>query len=322
MGMDALLTQIQPYANVVSAVLSLATLGFVLNLVRSAREAAADRVKVFEDRLAAAADRLAAVKEDQERTEKWQQRDRERLEADLKAKQGELEAVLKAANLNLGNLALGDGFRSAAAGLRQEVEALAQGLRAGLQALPSPVTTASEVRESAKVTLAKGELVAGRWAIAASLLDEVAKDEGVTDWEHHFSRGVAHANERGGRESDLSALRAYNDALAFAPTDLDKNSRARLLTYRGAIFKRLDRTDEALSDLSLARPLATAPYEITDNLYNLACVHALRGERMEMLAALRDLKGRGGNFRAVQAHVSDYFAHFRHDAEFEALVAP
>jgi tetratricopeptide (TPR) repeat protein len=318
--MDELITQLQPYANVVSAVLSLATLGFVLNLVKLARDAAADRVKVYEDRLAAAGDRLAAAKEDQERTEKWQKRERERLEADLKEKQNQLESVLKNAGLDLSSLALGAGIKAAADGLREEVEALTEGLRSQLQALPPVVASVSDVQESAKVTLAKGDLAAGRWATAASLLDEVTKDETVTEWKYHFSRGVAHANARGGSDSDLAALRAYNDAIAFAPAELEKNWRARLFTYRAAIYKRLGRTEEALSDLMLARTLATAPYEIADNLYNLACVYALRGERQQMLEALRSLQKCGGSLGGVRAHLHDYFVRFKDDLEFKAIV--
>ena len=104
------------------------------------------------------------------------------------------------------------------------------------------------------------------------------------------------------------------------PPTSTRTRRARLFTYRGAIYKRLGRTDEALADLGLARTLATANYEIRDNLYNIACVHAIRGDRDAMLQALRELGQQGGSFSNVRTHLDDYFASFRNDEEFKALV--
>jgi hypothetical protein len=311
--MHDLISQAQPYLNAISAALSIVTLGFVINLARLYGDASAARVKIFEDR-------LSAAQEDRDRDEKWQSRERSRLEAELKAKQDQLEAILKGAGLDLSALALGQGLRTLADGVAAEVESVTGEIRARLREMVTVVPEASSAQQSAKLSLAKGELAAGRWRIAAGLLDEVASSDEVTDWRQHFSRGVAHANARTGAKSDLAALRAYNDAVAFAPLGLDANLRARLFTYRGAILKRLGRYDEGLADLTLARPLATAPYELLDNLYNLACVFAARGDRGQMFEALSELQRQGGSFSPVVGHIGDYFLKFRDDAAFRALV--
>lgn len=47
------------------------------------------------------------------------------------------------------------------------------------------------------------------------------------------------------------------------------------------MYKRLRRTDEALVDLKYALDIATEEYEISDALYNLACVYAMRDNHKE-----------------------------------------
>src|SRR5262249_3948754 len=93
----------------------------------------------------------------------------------------------------------------------------------------------------------------------ATCLEEYAQYR-PDDWESCYSRGVAFANARRGKQTDVASLRAYNDAIAFAPRMIDDNLRARLFSYRGAILKRLGRLDENESDLSLASKYATAYY--------------------------------------------------------------
>lgn len=311
--MDSWLTQLQPYVNVVTAVFSIATLGLVVNVFRLSKEAAAERVKVFEDR-------LAAAKEDYERTEKWQGRERERLENELKTKQTQLEDLLKNAGLDLSALTFSTDIKAATDGLREQVTSLVEDIRLRLMTLPHLSTETNESRNDTRLTLAKGDLAIGQWDRAATLLDEVARDEATIDWKYHLSRGVAHANARGGFQSDLSALRAYNDAIAFAPLVLEPNKRAKLFTYRGAIEKRLGRFDEALADLLIGQAYATTPYQVQDNLYNLACVYALKREREKMFDSLFQLKAMGYHFRDVRSHQIDYFAEYQNDSDFLTLI--
>ena len=162
--------------------------------------------------------------------------------------------------------------------------------------------------------LAKAYTVAGDWRSAAEHYDAYVKL--VPDkWEVHFLRAVAHANTRGGHATDLAALRAYGDATALVPDTVDVNTRARLYTYRGAMLKRLGRLDEALSDLLLSRQWAKEPYEIVDNLYNLACVHAMRQDKESMMKCLTGLS-LAPQYKEVIRR-SPYFKNFRNDEDFQ-----
>jgi tetratricopeptide (TPR) repeat protein len=170
------------------------------------------------------------------------------------------------------------------------------------------------VPPEALLTAANGLMAAHRWADSARYFDAyVARN--ASNWEAQYLRGVAHANIRGGFTSDLSSLRAYNEAIALAPTTTDQNTMARLFAYRGAIAKRLNRLDQAEYDLLLAKTKATANYELADIAYNLACVYAMTNRKQETLVQLRALRNLG-KVDLVQAHLDDYFHTLRNDVDF------
>lgn len=300
---------LQPYAVLVSAIFSVAALGFLVNILRLSREAAADRIKVFEDR-------LAGAKEERERDEKWYTREKERLERELAESRTQIEKLLAGAGLDLSALALGEGLRTLTDDLKRQVNVLTEELEKRLSALPPSL---DDARAKAQLSIAKGNMAVGKWGRAAAQLDEYSIHE-APDWEAQFSRGVAHANARRGPASDIAALRAYNDAIALAPPDMERDYRARLHAYRGAILKRLRRLDEAAADLTIARQLATATYEVVDIQYNFACVFAMRGDRPAMLQAVRQLAGAPNYLAAIRAHLHDYFDQYRDDPELLALI--
>ncbi|MFD8645933.1 tetratricopeptide repeat protein [Streptomyces zaomyceticus] len=157
-----------------------------------------------------------------------------------------------------------------------------------------------------------------QWAQAAQEFDRYTRLTDA-DWDVHFVRAVAHANTRAGHAADLSALRAYSEAIALLPDNADLDLRARLFAYRGAMAKRMGRYDQAESDLLLARRHATAAYEAGDIAYNLAAVYALTGRREDALTELRELR-RHGAIRLVWGHLDDYFKPLRNDPEFHKIV--
>lgn len=101
-----------------------------------------------------------------------------------------------------------------------------------------------------------------RRAITPESVDQTLALAESIKWDDFYIRGVNLANSRGGDGKNLAALRAYNEAIALAPADLENNTRSRLHAYRGAILKRLGRLDEAEHDLALAQKWATATREI------------------------------------------------------------
>lgn len=311
--MPTVLTDLQPYLAALSATLSVATLGFLLAVLRQIRENAQDRAGVYKDR-------LEGAKEDLERTEKWHLRERARLERELEGLKTQMNGLLQGEGLNLQSLALGRQLSDAATEHRRTIEHLVSEMKSRLQRLDEIVDASRpKAHRELRLSMAMGAMATAAFGDAASQLDSYAQTGGDS-WEAHFSRAVAHANARRGRISDMASLRAYNDALALAPDDLDRNIRARLFSYRGAIWKRLGRLAEAEADLRIALELADADYEIVDTHYNLACVYAMRGDRGKMVLALGRLKDSASYRRAVRAHLGDYFREFATDPEVLAFV--
>lgn len=176
----------------------------------------------------------------------------------------------------------------------------------------------SEVPTEALLEAARGLFAEHKWLEAAHLLDEYGARVG-DDWEVHFSRGAAYGNANRGESTTRLALRAYNDAEAFMPKSADLEMRARLLSYRAGMKKRLGLLREAEADLSVAYSLATRQYERDDITYNLAGVYALQGKVERSLELIENLPP---NFRdAVRKHRYDYFASLADDPRFRQLVS-
>lgn len=174
------------------------------------------------------------------------------------------------------------------------------------------------VPANALLEAAHGLMASQEWAEAARYFDRYVAVE-PDNWDAQFSRAVAHANSRGGKESDLTSLRAYNDALALRPPETDTNLIARLFSYRGAILKRLDRLAEAEADLHIADGMATEDYERNDIRYNLACVFAMTDRRAAALSLIHSLEGTPF-IEAIYANRHRYFEGLADDPEFLEMV--
>jgi hypothetical protein len=194
-----------------------------------------------------------------------------------------------------------DEGRTETAQLVRTIEALVRRLESasadGEPDAPVPADTRLEV--------ARGLLSQRRWADAASMLDDYVSSR-PDDWDAQFARGAAHANSRAGNTADLSALRAFNEAIAFVPRSEARDWLPRFFGYRGAMLKRLGRYDEAESDLRIARRVATKADDRNDVDYNLAAVYALTGRHDEAMDLVRALAGT--RFIAgIKSHADDYF---------------
>ena len=139
------------------------------------------------------------------------------------------------------------------------------------------------------------------------------------EWEDYYIRGVNLANRRGGPKINMAALRAYNEAIVVAPLDLSRNSMSRLYAYRAALFKRLNRLEEAENDLVLAQKWAVDNEEVEDAMYNMACVKAMSGQTQEALTILHQLVSRESSWREVITQKRQYFANLQNNSEFVGL---
>jgi Flp pilus assembly protein TadD len=202
---------------------------------------------------------------------------------------------------------------------RERIETEASALAHAIEQLDTKVRAReSDVPSAALREVARASMAAGNWAEAARYLDRYVRNQ-PNDWEAQFSRAVAHANSRADADSDLSALQAYNEAITLRPANTEPNLVARLLSYRGAMLKRLGRLAEAEADLNVARTLATEDYERNDIKYNLACVYAMTNRRDEAIALIRELRSTGF-ITPIRANAGRYFKSLVDDPEFMTLV--
>jgi len=308
MDWKQLIQDVQPLTSFVGAVLSLAVLGFISRLYSLVKDAQEERIKVIGEQKSAVEERLKNAEVDLQRTEKWYDRE----VSDLKEK---LSALLEGENITIdalfNNPAIAEGIkadiRSAITYTFDEMKRLQERVKDQHDEITDP---------SWHIQMAKAATTAGNWLEAAQHYDEYLKYDG-DDWEIHFLRGVAYANARSGDDAHMRGLRSYSEAIALAPTGTDDNTRARLHTYRAALLKRLNRLDEAESELLLANRWASAPYEVSDNHYNLACVYALMQKKEKMLHHLGEIASSHGLMRVVKT--KSYFAAYRNDPDFRTL---
>jgi len=306
--------ELQPYLAVVSAVLSVATLGFILNLVKAVRDSAKDQLDAKEER-------LKGVVDDHTRLKEWSEREKGELRTKLEDARSQVDDLLKKEGLDPSALVAGKRLTESASELQRTVQALTQEMQGTMLKLSELNGRPDNVSGSnARRTIAMAEMAAGRYGDAAAQYDSLAASGSAT-WDDHLTRGVAHANARHGRNSDVAALLAYSDAIALAPDDINQNWRARLFTYRAAMLKRLGRLAESENDLSLSVKLANEEYEIQDARYNLACVYAMQGRANEMYTQLEALRESRRFMAGVAAHLDDYFSKFRSDPRLKALLS-
>jgi tetratricopeptide (TPR) repeat protein len=196
------------------------------------------------------------------------------------------------------------------------------GLAAAIAAIPATSIIDGSHRTDRQLL---EELVEGVHQVQRTLpsgrLTSLASDADSEDWEDYYIRGVNLANARGDSDVNLAALRAYSNAIALAPSSLPDNVRSRLYAYRAALFKRLNRLEEAQQDLVLAQRWATEEREIYDALYNLACVLAMGNSPREALPVLRRMIQHSSDWAAIARSSRQYFGKLFDDPEFKNLTA-
>lgn len=308
--MNELLSRLQPYATLISAVASLAVLTFFVHLLNLIRNAFSEQVNAVKEQKGVTEARLRKAEEDLARTEKWHQRELDAVHQKLAAILGNENITIEQLVATGGQLHLSDEIKEAVNSVLREIAFLRESL--SLQA--------EAPRQAPKVLLdmAKGFSAAESWRTAADFYGQYLESD-PENWEVHFLRAVAYANSREGIEANQRALLALNSAIAYVPTGVDHNVRARLFGYRGANLKRLGRLEEAESDLLLARKWATARYELEDTAYNLAGVYAMMKRREEMFHYLRPLAVKA-SWRDYIQQRREYFSTYWDDPEFRTLV--
>jgi Flp pilus assembly protein TadD len=300
------LHDLQPYLSAFTALLSLATLTFVLNLAKAMKDAGEARASVLEERLKKSQEEIA-------RTETWSEREKNRLKEQVEELRNQLNTVgIKT------SLEAKDAAEHLAGEKKHSIEARLGSIAA---LIADKQKAASKLEPSAALQLGIAYMATENWESASHYLQEYTSNV-PDDWEAQFTKGVAFANSRSGPATDLAALRSLNEAIALGKeTDqLYKTNRPRMFIYRGAILKRLGRLDEAEWNLRFGASLTSDPYEIADATYNLAAVYSLLGDRerlMSTMRAARELADRSYFHSAVVQHLTTYFSAFANESDFK-----
>jgi tetratricopeptide (TPR) repeat protein len=304
---------LQPYATLFSALMSVALIGLLVNILNQIRQNAAERHQ-FQN------DQIKDIKELLANKDDLHKREKEALTYELNELKAKLEKQIGITNdADLVSLALSSQkgeIRTAAA---SSVESISRTIARKIEAYESKYVLTPDAETAGwRKAAAAGAFLTGSVDKAIQQLDRLANQS--EDWDLHFSRGVAYANMHAGRQTNIAALRAYSDAIALAPEKLESHLRARLFTYRGAMLKRLGRPKEAESDLIEALSLTDDAKENLDTRYNLACVYSQLGRKSDMLAMIAQLNTAPRYMSAIVSHLDDYFAPYKNDPDFRYLV--
>lgn len=124
--------------------------------------------------------------------------------------------------------------------------------------------------------LARSYYIERKWKEAAQYF-RIAVQNAKLDWELYSCLGQSCANTRD-ENFYAEAISAYGSAISLI--DLrDRKHLSRLYIYRGSIFKRLGRFEEAVKDVELGLHFAVEDTEKADGLYNLACIYAIQNQK-------------------------------------------
>lgn len=139
------------------------------------------------------------------------------------------------------------------------------------------------------LSMAKTYSITKEWVASISQF-ELALPNLPIDWNNYMLYGIACANSRN-NSYYLKAIETYSNEIVYIPDNAEVNMKARLYVYRGSIYKRIGRLDEAVSDLKFALSnISTDGYEKTDALYNIACVYAMQNNISEFNNVMAQLE--------------------------------
>ncbi len=313
---NSLLNQLQPFATIITAILSIGVLGLLIRLWMQFKSVVSERVNVLEDRRKLAEDQLVI-------SEKWHEKEKENLKNRLSELTSNQNPLISTSDNNPSTLNSKDEIRDSIRSVLKEMKVF-EGKHVKIH------------DPSWHLEMAKGFTATDEWSSAAEHYDKYLQYDDQ-NWEVHFYKGVALANcsskcmsnidqseiefPEGGKRDSVMALRAYSDAIALMPESVDYNMRARLYDYKGAVLKRLNRVKEAESNLLLAMEFADRSYELVDITYNLACVYAMSFQRDKMITELKKLVSDPAWQERLKLK-KVYFNNFWDDTEFQMLITP
>ena len=290
---------LKEYMSVINGVLSLTVLGFILKITSVLKASFKEKEDILNKR-------IDLMSDDLKKTEKWANRDKDKLIEEREEYRKKLELILSDAKIDLQSYNILDVVKSVNSDIKDSIKELTDKIEN-----MKYETNGNNIELN--LSMAKAFATNGDWNKTAQQFEIVTRTKDDS-WELYFSHGVAFANSRMGKTSDLKSLQSYSSAIAYLPEDANPNTKARLYIYRGALLKRLKRSREAENDIKIGIENATEAYEKNDGLYNLACVYAMQNRIEEFNEIKENLKSNNISMfnylkRRLIVYAPDYIKH-------------
>ncbi len=259
---------------IITGVINLTLLGFLIHFFKTFREIAQEREQLIKEQKNLSDSKTQVVEKELAFTD----RQNKQLIAEKEQLQRQLSEAFKSEGIDINFILNNSSLKDLTSEFSEKVEHLTKKLE------EIQIGTNSNKQEifdgNYHLSLGNGFVVNRNWRKAAFHLDLAALSY-PDDWDLHFTRGVCYANIRGDNNTNVKSIEAYTQAIIHIP-DGDRQNKSKIYIYRGAIFKRIGKLDEAELDVKYGLSNTDSDFFLADAKYNLACIYALRGDREKL----------------------------------------
>jgi tetratricopeptide (TPR) repeat protein len=305
---------IQTTISIVTGIINLVLLTFLINFFKTYREIAKEREDLIKEqknlsdvRTQIAKDELALV-----------DRQNKQLISEKDILQDQLTEILKSEGVDK-SFILDNGLLKS---LKTDFIKKVEDLTTKLEKIDKTVEKNGDkivIDGSYHLSIGNGYIVNKEWEKATYHLG-LASQVYPQDSNIHFTRGVCYANIRGGIDSDRKSIEAYSQAIIYL-SDEKKETRNKAYIYRGAMYKRLGKLDEAENDINFGLSNTGSKHIKADGLYNLACIHSMKNDKENLLEVIKLIKQTDSSYlSAIKYHFMDYFRNFKDDDAFKKAI--
>jgi tetratricopeptide (TPR) repeat protein len=298
---------------IITGVINLTLLGFLINFFKTFREISQEREQLIKEQKNLSESKTQVVEKELAYTD----RQNKQLLQEKEQLQKQLSEALKSEGIDINFLLNNSSLKELTAGFTDKVEHLTRKLE-DVQEHIQNNKQHDIIDGEYHLSLGNGFVVNSNWAKATYHLD-LAAISYPEDWNLHFTRGVSYANMRGGTNTNIKGIEAYTQAIIHIP-GYENEFKSKIHIYRGALFKRINKLDEAELDVEFGLANTQDRYFIADAKYNLACIYAMQNKREKLFSVLRELKNSNTFKPGLRFHLNDYFLNFKTDKEFLELI--
>jgi hypothetical protein len=305
---------IQTTISVITGVINLVLLTFLIHFFRTFREIANEREALIKEQKNLSDSRNEVVKTELD----FADRQNKQLLSEKESLQAQLTAVLKTEGVDKSFVLDSELFKNLSSDFIEKVDVLTSKLEK-IELTFNQKEQPETIDGNYHLSVGNGYIINKDWIKAVYHLD-LASQAFPNDADIHFTRGVCYANIRGGKIADSKSIEAYSNAIIYF-TDTELEIRNKAYIYRGAMFKRLGKLDEAESDLRFGLTHTINKHFKADGLYNLACIYSMKNDKENLINTIKAIKITEKSYiSAIKNHQSDYFLNFKDDEEFKKLI--